>query len=562
MLAWFSNVKIATKLVLTFSMMALITCGSYFYIDMQRKEFGKNAEWTVHTYQVLSAVDRFMAAMVDQETGFRGFLITGNKGNLDPYIAGKEAFAAAIKETATLTSDNPAQQTRLAAIQDAARAYENSVVQPAIALMAKPETVAQARQFEVDSKGKTAMDAIRAKVKEIRDAEASLLSVRAADQAAAMQSIIHAILFGVAGLVAVSALGIAALIAAVSKPLSAMSTVMGTMASGQLNVTVPDQNRKDEVGVMAVALESFRQGLADAERMRVEQEKAKALEMEQTTRRAAIADAFASEMATLAESFVTSSKEVQGAAQNLSATAEETSRQAQTVATAAEESSSNVQTVASATEEMAASVREIAGKVNQSAQIAEQAVKEAAATEGDIRELSHSAEAIGQVIELINTIAGQTNLLALNATIEAARAGEAGKGFAVVAAEVKQLAAQTAKATEEISAKIGEIQQATGRTVNSITTISNTISQIRDISSMVAAAVEEQGAATQEIAGNTQRAAQGTEAVTSNISGVGQAAEMTGTASTQLMGLSNTLGAQANRLQDEVGAFVKNLRAA
>ncbi len=560
-MSWFKNVRIGAKLIIVFTAMIVITGASYVYINVQRGVMGQNAEWTVHTYQVLSAVDRIMASMVDQETGFRGFLITGNKGNLDPYIAGKEAFAAAIKETATLTSDNPAQQTRLAAIQDAARAYENSVVQPAIALMAKPETVAQARQFEVDSKGKTAMDAIRAKVKEIRDAEASLLSVRAADQAAAMQSIIHAILFGVAGLVAVSALGIAALITAVSRPLSAMSTVMGTMASGQLNVTVPDQNRKDEVGAMAVALESFRQGLADAERMRVEQEKAKALEMEQTARRAAIADAFASEMATLAESFVTSSKEVQGAAQNLSATAEETSRQAQTVASAAEESSSNVQTVASATEELATSVREISGKVNHAAQIANQAVQQAASTESDIKELSHSAEAIGQVIELINTIAGQTNLLALNATIEAARAGEAGKGFAVVAAEVKQLAAQTARATEEISSKIGEIQQATGRTVTSIGAISTTIEQIREISSMVAAAVEEQGAATQEIASNTQRAAQGTEAVTSNISGVGQAAEMTGTASTQLMGLSNTLGAQANRLQDEVGAFVRNLRA-
>ncbi len=369
--------------------------------------------------------------------------------------------------------------------------------------------------------------------------------------------------YGVVGVSLVLALLLAFVMtrSLITNPIRSLIAVMHEMAKGNFAVTVPDQGRKDEIGQMSGTVETFRQGLAEAERARAEQEKAKALEMEQTARRAAIADAFASEMATLAESFVTSSKEVQGAAQNLSATAEETSRQAQTVASAAEESSSNVQTVASATEELATSVREISGKVNHAAQIANQAVQQAASTESDIKELSHSAEAIGQVIELINTIAGQTNLLALNATIEAARAGEAGKGFAVVAAEVKQLAAQTARATEEISSKIGEIQQATGRTVTSIGAISTTIEQIREISSMVAAAVEEQGAATQEIASNTQRAAQGTEAVTSNIAGVGQAAEMTGSASTQLMGLSNTLGTQANRLQDEVGAFVKNLRA-
>jgi methyl-accepting chemotaxis protein len=347
----------------------------------------------------------------------------------------------------------------------------------------------------------------------------------------------------------------------ITGPINALTASMGLMAKGDFAVTVPAQDRKDEIGVMAGTVESFRKGLADAELMRAEQEATKEAATRRASERAKLADQFAESMTRLAEGFASSSNEVQGAAQNLSATAEETSRQAQTVAEAAEESSTNVQTVASATEEMAASVREIFGKVNQAAQIANQAAEQASGTRDDISELSHSAEAIGQVIELINSIAGQTNLLALNATIEAARAGEAGKGFAVVAAEVKQLAAQTAKATEAIGTRIGEIQQATTRTVNSIGTISKTVEQIREISNMVAAAVEEQGAATQEIASNTSRAAQGTEAVTTNISGVGHAAEMTGAASTQLMGLSNNLTSQAGKLQDEVATFVRNLRA-
>jgi methyl-accepting chemotaxis protein len=368
------------------------------------------------------------------------------------------------------------------------------------------------------------------------------------------------------GLVIVSLLiGAAAaayVIFGVTKPLTNITNTMEAVSQGNLDTTIPYIGRKDEIGDQARTLEIFRQGLAETAKMRLEQaetEKRNAAKL--IAERNAIADEFERTMGALAESFVTSSNEVQGAAQNLSATAEETSRQAQTVAEAAEESSSNVQTVASATEEMSASVREIFGKVNQAAQIANQAAQEASATRKDIAELSHSAESIGQVIELINTIAGQTNLLALNATIEAARAGEAGKGFAVVASEVKQLAAQTAKATEEISTKIGEIQQATTRTVNSIGSISNTVEQIREISSMVAAAVEEQGAATQEIATNTSRAAQGSEAVTTNISGVGHAAEMTGAASTQLMSLSNTLSSQADTLQTEVKTFVRNLRA-
>jgi methyl-accepting chemotaxis protein len=351
-------------------------------------------------------------------------------------------------------------------------------------------------------------------------------------------------------------------IRAVTQPISAITSSMQQVAGGDLAAIIPYTKRHNEIGDMARTLEIFRKGLLETDQLR---EQAKASEAEtaraMVVARNRIADEFQTKMGALADSFAKSSGEVSEAAKNLAATAEETSRQAQAVSGAAEEASANVQTVAASTEEMSASVREIASQVTKSSDIANSAASEAARTEADVRALSEAATKIGEVVELINNIAGQTNLLALNATIEAARAGEAGRGFAVVASEVKQLAAQTARATDEIGAKINEIQSATNRTVGSIDKIVGTVSQIRQISTTIATAIEEQGAATGEIAANTQRAARGTEDVTTNISGVGRAAEMTGAASTQLMGLSGNLTRQAGDLQREVVDFVKQLRA-
>jgi len=347
------------------------------------------------------------------------------------------------------------------------------------------------------------------------------------------------------------------------RPLQDLTGTMGSLSSGQLRVSVPGRERGDELGAMARSTDIFRQGLEEAESLRLEaadQERRSAERMK--AERHAIADSFQSKMGALASDFVRSSSEVSDAAQSLAATAEETSRQAQVVSGAAEEAAVNVQTIAAATEEMTVSVREINDRVSHAAQTTITAAEAATRTEGEIRALSEAATGINEVVGLIQTIAAQTNLLALNATIEAARAGEAGKGFAVVASEVKQLAQQTAKATEDIGRKVGLIQNATERTVESINRIVATIDSVRDISTAIASAVEQQGAATHEIAGNTSRAADSATAVTENIFGVGRAAEMTGAASTQLMGLSGSLSAQASRLETEVGDFVAQLRAA
>jgi methyl-accepting chemotaxis protein len=346
------------------------------------------------------------------------------------------------------------------------------------------------------------------------------------------------------------------------RPLSALNATMTEMDKGALDIKVPGQDRKDELGGMARTLETFRKGLEEGRTLREAAEAAKAAELARLQRERQVVETFQGKMVGLADSFVRSSSEVSDAAQSLSATAEETSRQAMVVSGAAEEAAVNVQTVAAATEEMSASVSEINGQVTRAAQVASEAAEEIGKTEVEIRALSEAAAGIGAVVSLINDIAAQTNLLALNATIEAARAGESGKGFAVVASEVKTLASQTARATQDIGGRVEQIQDATRRTVESIEKIVATITDMRNISANIASAVEQQGAATHEIAGNTVKASDGTQQVTENIFGVGRAAEMTGAASTQLMGLSGSLSEQAGDLQKEVQHFVRQLQTA
>ncbi len=390
----------------------------------------------------------------------------------------------------------------------------------------------------------------------LRDKQAGDVTAIAVSSARMTMGVIVIGILGVIGLAAfVISRGVVA-------PIRSMMRIMEDLGNGKLDVHVEGTERSDEIGGIARSLATLRTQLKDAETARQAQARADAEAKAQMTRRARLADDFIARMQTLASSFTQSSGEVADAAKNLSATAEETSRQSQSVAAAAEEAATNIQTVASASEEIAASVREISGQVGHSARVADAAYAEAQASSDRITMLAAAAASIGDVINLINGIAGQTNLLALNATIEAARAGEAGKGFAVVASEVKQLAAQTAKATEVISSKVTEIQQATDGTVKSMDEIVRVISNIKEIAASIAGAVEQQGAATTEIARNCQQAAVGANQVTQNISGVGQAAEMTGSASTQLMSLSGGLSGQASDLKRVVETFVQQLNAA
>ncbi|BAF88737.1 histidine kinase [Azorhizobium caulinodans ORS 571] len=345
-------------------------------------------------------------------------------------------------------------------------------------------------------------------------------------------------------------------------PINAMVAAMTQIGAGKLDVAITGDTRKDEIGAMAKALDVLRGQLQQGEELRAAQAATEAAERERLARRETVAVGFVARMQELAGRFAQSSGEVANSARNLSSTAEETSRQAQAVASAAEQAAANVETVASSSDSLAISVREITGQVAHSAEVADVAFREAEASNARITELAGAATAIGDVINLIKGIADQTNLLALNATIEAARAGEAGKGFAVVATEVKELATQTARATNDIAQKIGEIQTATRGTVSSMGEIVRVVSDIKSISAAIASAVEEQGAATGEIAQNCQQAAVGTNQVTENIEGVGRAAVETGSAASQLLDLSQGLSSQAADLREVVETFVRDLNAA
>jgi len=300
--------------------------------------------------------------------------------------------------------------------------------------------------------------------------------------------------------------------------------------------------------------------------VRFNQEELKAVEKRSAIQRKAdmnkLADAFEGAVGEIVETVSSAATELEASANTLTATAERSQGLATTVAAASEEASTNVESVAAASEELTSSVNEISRQVQESSRVAAEAVGQAQKTNDRVGELSKAAARIGDVVELINTIAGQTNLLALNATIEAARAGEAGRGFAVVASEVKALAEQTAKATGEIGQQITGIQAATQDSVGAIKEIGNTIGRMSEISSTIAAAVEEQGAATQEISRNIQHAAQGTAQVSANITEVQHGASETGSASSQVLSAAQSLSVESNRLKLEVGKFLDSVRAA
>ena len=377
----------------------------------------------------------------------------------------------------------------------------------------------------------------------------------------------------------------------VVSPINALSDTMMVLASGDLEVEIPNAEQRDEIGDMARSVQVFKDNAIerrameerqreqeeadrkrteeDEERKRGEAEEVRKREEEQAEqaraeRRTAmldLADNFESKVMAVVEGVSGSAKEMEGAAGGMASTADDTSQKSNVVANAAQQASSNAQMVASAAEELSASVREITGQTTQSSAAARDAVSRTQNASQEIAELVQAAQKIGDVVNLINDIAEQTNLLALNATIEAARAGDAGKGFAVVASEVKSLANQTANATQEISEQVGGMQQATNTAVKAMDEIKGIIGDIEATSVSIASAVEEQDASTQEIARNVSEVSSGTEEVTSNIHAVNEGATSTGSAATEVLSAAQILTQQSDELRKQVEDFLATIRA-
>lgn len=358
------------------------------------------------------------------------------------------------------------------------------------------------------------------------------------------------------------AFGFVLILRGIIAPLNGMTSAMATMAQGQWRTEVPGIDRTDEIGLMAKSVAVFRNNGIENERLTAAQKSGEQIERQRRAEAlTSIVFEFDDTMSETVRTITSAATELQVTAQSMAQNASRTLEKANSAKSTSGEASTNVQAVASAAEEMSASISEISLQVSASRDAAERAVAAAETANTQVSGLVNAAQKIGDVVRLINDIAGQTNLLALNATIEAARAGVAGRGFAVVATEVKALAGQTAKATEEISGSISQIQSVIARSADSITSIGNIIGEISQKTGAMAAAIEEQNAATAEIARNVQGAARGTQDAARDAASVGESVGETGAAAAQVLGASSGLLRQAEAMRSQMGAFVRQVKA-
>ncbi|MGO4714898.1 methyl-accepting chemotaxis protein [Bradyrhizobium sp. 2TAF24] len=467
------------------------------------------------------------------------------------------------RRTYWLNSDlDPALKGALTRDSDAqVQTFWNVTEQELLPALAKQDSAAAEKAYAkleaVYGRHRAVIDEI---VKKANSANATL-EVSAASQVTTFATVVWSVSGVVALIIIAGILGIAL---GVVRPMVRMTKAMERMAAGDLTVVIPGASRHDEIGDMAQAIVQIRDNAEhkarDEAETRMRQDQAAAAQRRKELH--TLADSFESAVGQIVDTVSAAASELELSAASLTSTAARSEELTTLVTAASEEASTNVQSVASATEEMSSSVTEISRQVQESARIASEAVEQAQTSNERVSELSKAASRIGDVVELINTIAAQTNLLALNATIEAARAGEAGRGFAVVASEVKALADQTAKATGEISVQISGIQAATNESVVAIEGVGETIRRMSEISAVIASAVEEQGAATQEIARNVQQAAVGTREVSSNITDVQRGASETGSASGQVLSAAQSLSGESSRLKREVGKFLESVRTA
>ncbi|MBY0256631.1 methyl-accepting chemotaxis protein [Methylobacterium sp.] len=559
-----ASLSIRTKLFLSFGLVFLLVAGIGGSALMQLHAVNEVArEMRDERLPNVQFLGKIQVLVLRQRVN-GGRLITADtpalRGDVTATLAKREAEMRAIQ----------AAYARLPATAESQALYQTFQTEWASYLKLQEGIVAQAQGGDLATAQRTYNTEMSVRINAVLTALQKLVEL---EERSASASGAHAQdTYDTALLTTTVLIGIALLIAAgaaigltlgVSRPLRRMTDAMGRLADGDTTVAVPGIGRGDEIGAMAGAVQVFKDNITRTRALEAETAAARAgAEALRRETMRNLADRFEAAVGGVVAQVGTAAAQLQATAGSMSVNAGETAQRSVTVAAAAEEASSNVTTVAAAAEELGSSVVEIGRQVQGSATLAREAVTEAGQTATFVRDLSEAAQRIGDVVAMISTIAGQTNLLALNATIEAARAGEAGRGFAVVAAEVKELANQTARATDEITGQIARIQASTGQAVEAIGGITGRIREISDVATSIAAAVEEQGAATQEIVRNVAQASVGTGEVTQNVAGVAGAAEETGAAAAQVLASASALAHQSDALGGQVAQFLATIRAA
>jgi methyl-accepting chemotaxis protein len=554
-----TRLKTSRKLAVVFGSLSLVSAVTLGVISMHVNKMDDATDNLDRTYRIIIAIDNATTAMVNQETGLRGYLLAGDEKFLEPYREGTRAFAQNVDKARQLMS-NPERQRMLEELNRLGADW-HATAERAIQQMASPATREEGRQVEIRGQGKAAMDGLRAQASKLSEALATVLKERndQEDEAAA-----SAKLYAVGGGVLMVLMSLIAgflLYADVGAPIVAMTAAMRRLAGGDLSDEIPGAGRVDEIGAMSEAVRVFRDNAAERERL----ERAARVDLDREAHRQAhiekLINNFRGLVSKMLQSFRHETDEMKGAADTLTKAAGANNREANTAKSASANASANVQTVAAAAEQLSASIREIAGQANRTHQVVANANAIAAETDSKVAGLAESASKISEVVQMISGIAAQTNLLALNATIEAARAGEAGKGFAVVAAEVKSLADQAGKASGEIAALISSVQSSTGSAVESLRSITGIMSEVSSFTTAIASAVEEQDAATNEIAQSIRLASAGTSQASSSVETVSNEIANTSSEAGRVMSVSQSIEKVAGELSASVDTFLRDVTA-